>query len=169
MRLLIVRHAIAVPHGTPEVPEDERPLTPRGEKRFRVAAKGLARICRRPDVLLSSPLVRARQTADIAAAAWGKVEVTEADALAGGSFERIATAVEKYADQKLVAIFGHEPDVSMVVARLLGTSASERLTFKKGGAALLDVPAKMADGAALVWYVPPRVLRAVAGDDDGDD
>ena len=166
MRLLIVRHAIAVPHGTPEVPEDERPLTPRGEKRFRVAAKGLARICRRPDVLLSSPLVRARQTADIAAAAWGKVEVTEADALAGGSFERIATAVEKYADQKLVAIFGHEPDVSMVVSRLLGTSASERLTFKKGGAALLDVPGKMADGGALVWYVPPRVLRAIAGDEE---
>jgi len=163
MRLLIVRHAIAVPHGTPEVPEDERPLTPRGEKRFRVAAKGLARICRRPDVLLSSPLVRARQTADIAAAAWGKVEVTEADALAGGSFERIATAVEKYADQKLVAIFGHEPDVSMVVSRLLGTSASERLTFKKGGAALLDVPGKMADGGALVWYAPPRVWLASSG------
>jgi phosphohistidine phosphatase len=166
MRLLIVRHAIAVPHGTPEVPEDERPLTGRGEKRFRVAAKGLARICRRPDVLLSSPLVRARQTADIAAEAWGKVEVTETDALAGGSFEQIATAVEKYADQKLVAIFGHEPDVSTVVARLLGTSSSERLTFKKGGAALLDVPGRMAEGGALVWYAPPRVLRAVAGDDE---
>ena len=167
MRLLVVRHAIAVPHGTPEIPEEERPLTAKGEKRFQVAAKGLARICRRPDVLLSSPLVRARQTADIAAGAWGKVEVTEADALAGGSYEQIATAVEKYGDQKLVAIFGHEPDVSMVVARLLGSSASERLTFKKGGAALLDVPGKMADGGALVWYVPPRVLRAVAGD-DGD-
>jgi phosphohistidine phosphatase len=167
MRLLVVRHAIAVPHGTPEVPEEERPLTPKGEKRFRVAAKGLARICRRPDVLLSSPLVRARQTADIAAGAWGKVEVTEADALAGGSFEQIATAVEKYGDQ-LVAIFGHEPDVSMVVARLLGSSASERLTFKKGGAALLDVPARMADGGALIWYVPPRVLRALAGDDSED-
>ena len=121
MRLLVVRHAIAVPHGTPDVPEDQRPLTARGEKRFRGAARGLARICRRPDVLLSSPLVRARQTADIAAEAWGKVEVTEADALAGGSFEQIATAVEKYADQKLVAVFGHEPDVSSVVARLLGT------------------------------------------------
>src|SRR5258708_1628001 len=85
MHLLIVRHAIAVPHGTPEVPEDERPLTPRGEKRFRAAARGLARICRPPDVLLSSPLVRARQTADIAPEAWGDVKVSEADALAGGS------------------------------------------------------------------------------------
>jgi phosphohistidine phosphatase len=74
--------------------------------------------------------------------------------------------VGKHADQELVALFGHEPDVSTVVARLLGTSASERLTFKKGGAALLDVPGKMADGGALVWYLPPRVLRAVAGDDE---
>jgi len=166
LRLLIVRHAIAVPHGTPEVPEDERPLTPRGEKRFRDAARGLVRICRRPDVLLSSPLVRARQTADIAAEAWGEVEVREEDALAGGSFEQIAAVVNKQADQKLVALFGHEPDVSTVVARLLGTSASERLTFKKGGAALLEVPGKMAEGGALVWFVPPRVLRAVAGDDE---
>jgi len=51
----------------------------------------------------------------------------------------------------------------MLVARLLGTAASERLTFKKGGAALLDVPGRMAEGGALVWYVPPRVLRELAG------
>jgi phosphohistidine phosphatase len=164
MRLVIVRHAIAVPHGTPEVPEDQRPLTPKGERRFRTAAEGLARICPRPDVLLTSPLVRARQTADIAAEAWGKVEPIEEGALAGGSFERIAAAVEKHSDQKLVALFGHEPDVSMLVARLLGTSASERLTFKKGGAALLDVPERMADGGALVWYLPPRVLRELAAE-----
>jgi phosphohistidine phosphatase len=163
MRLLIVRHAIAVPHGTPEIPEDERPLTPRGEKRFREAALGLARICRRPDVLLTSPLVRARQTADIAAEAWGQVKVREEAALAGGSFEKIAAALDKHASKKLVAIFGHEPDVSAVVARLLGTPDSERLTFKKGAAALLDVPGKMAEGGALIWYLPPRVLRAVTG------
>jgi phosphohistidine phosphatase len=161
MRLLIVRHAIAVPHGTPEVPEEARPLTPRGDRRFREAARGLARICGRPDVLLSSPLVRARQTADIAAEAWGKVKVREEAALAGGSFEKIAAALDKHADKKLVAIFGHEPDVSSVVARLLGTSASERLTFKKGGAALVDVPGPMADGGALIWYLPPRVLRSL--------
>lgn len=164
MRLLIIRHAIAVPHGTPEVPEDERPLTPRGERRFRDAARGLARICPRPDVLLSSPLVRARQTADIAAEAWGRIKVREEPALAGGSFEQIAAAVEKHRDKDIVAVVGHEPDVSSVVARLLGTPAPERLTFKKGGAALLDVPGRMADGGALVWYAPPRVLRAAAGE-----
>jgi phosphohistidine phosphatase len=163
MRLLIVRHAIAVPHGTPDVPEDQRPLTPRGQRRFREAARGLARVCRRPDVLLTSPLVRARQTAEIAAEAWGHAKVREEPVLAGGSFEKIAAALDKHGDKKLVAIFGHEPDVSGVVARLLGTSDSERLTFKKGAAALLDVPGRMAEGGALIWYLPPRVLRAVAG------
>jgi phosphohistidine phosphatase len=121
----------------------------------------LARLCGRPDVLLSSPLVRARQTADIAADAWGKVKVKEEPALAGGSFEKIAGAVDTHHDQKLVAIFGHEPDVSIVLARLLGTTASERLTFKKGAAALVDVPGRMADGGALIWYLPPRVLRRI--------
>jgi phosphohistidine phosphatase len=159
MRLLIVRHAIAVPHGTPDVPEDERPLTPRGERRFREAARGLARICRRPDVLLTSPLVRARQTADIAAAAWGHAKVKEEAALAGGSLEKMAAALEKHAESRLVAMFGHEPDVSSLAAKLLGTSASERLTFKKGAAALFDVPGRIADGGALIWYLPPRVLR----------
>ncbi len=165
MRLLIIRHAIAVPHGTPDVPEDARPLTPRGEKRFREAARGLARICRRPDLLLTSPLVRARQTAQIAAEAWGKIEPKEEKALAGGSFEQIAAVVDKHGSKGVVAIVGHEPDVSSLVARLLGTSASERLTFKKGGAALLDVPGRMAEGAALVWYLPPRVLRAAGGEE----
>jgi len=159
MRLLIVRHGIAVPHGTPEVPEDERPLTKRGVKRFRAAARGLARLCRRPDALLTSPLVRARQTADIAAEAWGKVEPVDERALAGGTFEQIASAVEAHGDAKLIALFGHEPDVSSLVARLVGSNASDRLTFKKGGAALLEVPGRMAGGGSLLWYLPPRVLR----------
>jgi len=60
-----------------------------------------------------------------------------------------------------VALFGHEPDVSIVLARLLGTTASERLIFKKGAAALVDVPGHMAQGGALIWYLPPRVLRSV--------
>ena len=69
MRLLIIRHAAAVERGTPGLGDDDRPLTPKGKSRFRAAAKGLARIVARPDVLLTSPLPRARQTAEIAARA----------------------------------------------------------------------------------------------------
>src|SRR5512145_3028365 len=92
MQVLIIRHAIAVPRGTPDIPDDERPLTKRGRQRFRSAARGLARLVKRPDFVLSSPLPRAKETAEIAAREWGKrVEVIEEAALAGGSVEEIST------------------------------------------------------------------------------
>jgi len=59
-------------------------------------------------------------------------------------------------------VVGHEPDVSGLLARILGTGASERLTFKKGAAALVDLPGRLAEGGALVWYLPPRILREIA-------
>ena len=162
MRLLIIRHATAVPRGTPDMPDDERPLTKRGERRFRQAAEGLARLVKRPDSLLTSALPRARRTAEIAAKAWGKVEVEEEAALAGGSYNEIATALGRFPAEATVAIVGHEPDLSALLGRLLGSSHGERLTFKKGGAALVDVPGPLSDGGTLVWYLPPRLLRRVA-------
>ena len=144
------------------MPDDERPLTKKGERRFRRAAEGLARIVKRPDALLSSPLPRARRTAEIAAKAWGKVEVAEEPALAGGSYNEIATALSRFPADSTVAIVGHEPDLSGLLGRLLGTSHGERLTFKKGGAALTEVPGPVSEGGVLVWYLPPRFLRRLA-------
>jgi phosphohistidine phosphatase len=162
MRLLMIRHATAVPRGTPDMPDDERPLTKAGERRFRRAAQGLARFVKRPDTLLSSPLPRARRTAEIAAKAWGKVEVEEEPALAGGSYDEIATALSRFPTESMVAIVGHEPDLSTLLGRLLGTPRGERLTFKKGGAALTEIPGPVTEGGTLVWYLPPRVLRRLA-------
>jgi phosphohistidine phosphatase SixA len=64
MKRLLLRHAAAVPRGTAGVSDDERPLTPSGWAAFRVGARGPARIARRPDVVLTSPLARARATAE---------------------------------------------------------------------------------------------------------
>lgn len=163
MRLLIIRHAIAVPHGTPGIPDDERPLTPDGEKRFRRAARGLARIAKPPDALLTSPLPRARRTAEIAAKAWGGIAITDTPALAGGGFEEVTEALAAHSDRETVAIVGHEPQLSALLARLLGTPADDRLTFRKGGAALVDLPGPLDGGGRLVWYLPPRLLRELAG------
>jgi phosphohistidine phosphatase len=117
-------------------------------------------VVRRPDVLLTSPLPRARETAEIAAREWGKrVEVTEEPALAGGSVEQISKALERYPGDSTVAIVGHEPDLSELLARILGTPHEERLTFKKGGAAMVELPGSLLDGGGLLWYAPPRVLR----------
>jgi phosphohistidine phosphatase len=159
MRLLLIRHGIAVPRGTRGVPEDERPLTKRGIRRFREAARGLATIMRRPDAVLTSPLLRARQTADIAAEAWGKVEPVDVPALAGGTFEQVADVLAQYPIDAVLAVVGHEPDLSSHLARLLGTPHEARLTFRKGGAALVEVPGSPAEGGALIWYLSPRLLR----------
>jgi phosphohistidine phosphatase len=162
MRLLIIRHAVAVPRGTPDMEDDERPLTPKGRKRFRQAARGLVAVLKRPEALLTSPLPRARQTADLAAKAWGKVKVSETSALAGGTFENLALALAPFGKDDTVAIVGHEPDLSEVLGRLLGTPHTERVAFRKGGAALVEVPGPLQEGGTLVWYLTPRLLRVLA-------
>jgi len=159
MRLIFIRHATAVPRGTPDIPDDERPLTKRGERRFRRAAAGLARIARRPDVLLTSPLPRAHRTAVLAAKAWGKLEPVEIPALAGGTFEDVAAALGRYPEDATIALVGHEPQLSELLARLVGSHQADRLVFKKGGAALVTVPTTLAEGGALLWYLPPRLMR----------
>jgi phosphohistidine phosphatase len=159
MQLLIIRHAIAADRGTPGIPDEERPLTPEGEEKFREVAKGLARLVDRPDALLTSPWRRAKETAAIAGAAWGQLEPKETAALASGSFEAQAAVLDLYARNATVAVVGHEPWVSELLARLLGSRLEDRLTFKKGGAALVDVPGRLAGGGSLVWFLSPKVLR----------
>lgn len=148
-----------MPRGTPDIPDDERPLTRAGEKRFRRAARGLARVADRPDALLTSPLPRAARTAEVAAKAWGKVSPTDTPALAGGEVAEVFRAIEEHGADATVAVVGHEPQMSEILARLLGSAKADRLTFRKGGAALVDVEGPLAEGGRLVWYLTPRVLR----------
>lgn len=164
MKLLLVRHAAAVPRGTPGVADDDRPLTPRGKKRFETAAKGLARIVERPDVLLTSPLPRAKATAEIAARAFRRVSPRTEPALARESVAEIIAALQKFSRAATVAVVGHEPTLSSVLAHLLDASAAERLAFRKGGAALVDLPQGPKGSGRLVWFIRPRILRALAGD-----
>jgi phosphohistidine phosphatase len=161
MKLLLVRHAVAVPRGTPGLSDDERPLTPEGEAEFGLAARGLARITRRPDVLLTSPLPRARVTAEIAARAFKHVEPRIEPALADESVDGIVAALKAYPRGARVALVGHEPALSALLARLLGASQGERFAFAKGGAALVDLPDGPAAAGQLVWFLQARVLKAV--------
>jgi phosphohistidine phosphatase len=162
MQLLIIRHAIAAERGAPGMSDDERPLTPEGRKKFREAAAGLASVVERPAALLTSPLLRARQTAAIAAAAWGRLKPQELAALADGDFDGLAAAIAKQPPDATVVLVGHEPHTSDLLARLLGGAAPERLTFRKGGAALVEVPGSLAEGGRLLWYLRPRILRRLA-------
>src|SRR5260221_14148153 len=138
---------------------EDRPVTPDGAKKGKAAAQGLAATLDPPGPLLTTPLPRARQTAEIAGQAWGGVDPRKTAALAGGSFDELAAVVDGYRDRELVVVVGHEPSLSSLLARLLGTRHDERLAFQKGGAALLEVPAGPAGGGQLAGPLPPRLLR----------
>jgi len=162
MKLLILRHAIAAPPGTPGVADEDRPLTPRGRKRFEEAARGLAEIMPSPDLLLTSPLPRALETAQIAGKAWGLTPTVE-PLLAGGRSEAVLSVLAGRPKDSVVALVGHEPDVSWLVAHVVG-GLGERLTFKKGGAALLELDDVATGSGRLIWFMPPRLLRTLGGD-----
>lgn len=162
MRVLIIRHAIALPHGTPGIPDEARPLTTEGVRRFRRAACGLARIVSAPDVIWTSPLPRARRTAEIAARAWDCAAPVDAPVLVEARFEAVTRLIAKRRAAKLVALVGHEPSLSTLVARWLGSSDAQRFELKKGGAVLLEIGKTPRAGATLIWALPPRVLRELA-------
>jgi phosphohistidine phosphatase len=165
MRLLIVRHAIAQPSGTPDVADEDRRLTSRGKRRFRRAADGLARTLPRPDALLTSPLARALETAEIAATAWGRITPRPEPLLAAGDNQALLASLAGHDRDAVIAVVGHEPHVSALLGHLVGGDGA-RLPFRKGGAALVDLPddAPGAGRGRLIWFLPPRLLRRLGRD-----
>ncbi len=164
MKLLLVRHAAAVPRGTAGVSDDERPLTSSGKIKFRVAAAGLARVVRRPDVLLTSPLSRARATAEIVARAFKHLQPRLEPALADESVDGVLLALKAQPLAATVALIGHEPGLSALLARLVGAARGPQVIFDKGGAALVDLSDRPTDGGRLIWFLPSRILRLIALD-----
>jgi phosphohistidine phosphatase len=162
MNLLLIRHAAAVRTGTGGIRDHDRPLTRRGRIRFRRAARGLARIAGCPDVLLTSPLTRARATAAIAAAAFKRVTPKIEPALGQDDVDVLVIALKKYRPDATVALVGHEPTLSGLLAHLLGMhQGDDRLAFKKGGAALIHLPDGPSIPGELRWFVKPRILRSL--------
>jgi len=162
--LYLVRHAIAADRGD-EWPDDtKRPLTEEGINKFREAASGLAALDVEIDEIFTSPLVRARQTADLLAASLDpKPTMKLLDALAPGHTPAATMAqLAKLAKRRRIALVGHEPDLGELAAHLIG--AQRALAFKKGGVCRIDVQGLTSKRAgALLWFLPPKVLRKLAG------
>jgi phosphohistidine phosphatase len=161
MQLLIVRHGAAVERGTPGLADDDRPLTPEGEKKFRQAARGIARVLDKPYAILTSPLPRAHRTAELLSEAFGGVTLTSTPALSSGSFEDLFAQLNDYPKKALITIVGHEPSLSSLLARLVGAKRGAGLEFKKGGMALVELAGGLGDGATLLSFLPPKVLRGI--------
>jgi phosphohistidine phosphatase len=162
--LYLVRHAIAEERG-PEHPDDRlRPLTTDGIRRFKEAVRGLRALGIGLDVVLTSPLTRARETAAILGAGLGRrVPIVDVEALApGGRPGAVLDALAKRPKvHRRVALVGHEPDLGELAARLLGARGS--VEFKKGAVCAIDVDDATPGGpGTLRWLLPPRALRSLA-------
>jgi phosphohistidine phosphatase len=161
--LYLVRHAIAAERG-PKYPDDNlRPLTKEGIDKMRTAARGLADLDPEIDVVISSPLVRAKQTAEILL---GELEPTPAHGLLeelspGYSPADLAEALGRYETHRTIALVGHEPDLGTFAAWLIG--AHKAIPFKKGGIACFEVTAfPPTRSSTLLWAATPRMLRGLS-------
>ena len=153
MRLYLLRHGKAEAHN---VSDAQRRLTPAGVRRMERAARVMARLKLRPARIVSSPRVRARQTADIVAAALG-VEVAERQSLDYGfNAANLPALLAEIPDDADLLCVGHNPFLPMVVQELSGAQVS----MKPGGLARLKLDAG-ARRAILEWLITPRVFDAL--------
>lgn len=165
MELLVVRHAIAHERNVRRWPDDRhRPLTPEGVRKFRKVALGLKRLGIRPQRVLTSPLVRARQTADLLAQVAQWPAPMECAELSPEYAPADVIGLLRKFRVKTIAVVGHEPALgSLILTCVTGSTYREALTLKKGGLASVEFPRlPRAGGATLRWVYAPRILRAVA-------
>ncbi|HXJ91258.1 MAG TPA: phosphohistidine phosphatase SixA [Terriglobia bacterium] len=162
--LCIMRHGIAEDRRA-GLADAKRALTPEGREGMRKIAEGLGKTGFAPVWVVSSPYVRAAETARIVVDSLGpKVPFDFCDALEpGGSPEELLTFLAAQAQRTRVLVVGHEPDLSALAARLTGAGRQANLGFKKGGCCLIsfdEFPPQ--SPGRLVWWLTPRLLRKLA-------
>jgi phosphohistidine phosphatase len=160
--LYLIRHGIAEERGEAWPDDAKRPLTDEGTARVRKSARGLARIGVAFDTILTSPLVRTRQTADAVASAFEvRPQIVAAESLApGGTYQAVLAELEKHTRRSRIALVGHEPGIGELASRLSGSR--HPLEFKKGAACRIDVDALPPTGpGTLRWFLTPRIMRSL--------
>ncbi|MRR06013.1 MAG: histidine phosphatase [Deltaproteobacteria bacterium] len=158
MKLIIVRHAAAI-ERTAEVPEEQRYLTPKGRDFMRTTARTMLKKGLEPGLILTSPLIRAVQSAEILAETLsynGPVIVTDqlSPGFDLGALQRLLVEFPQ-ADE--LVIVGHEPDLSTVISTLLSLKGG--FDFKKGSAFKLTLDAKFAKPATFRWLAVGKKLK----------
>lgn len=160
--LYLIRHGIAEDRGEAWPDDAKRPLTEGGMQRMRKSARGLARLGLSFDVVLTSPLVRAKQTAEIVAAAFDpRPHLVTVESLAPGApYQALLADLEKQGRRTKIALVGHEPGIGELAARLAGSR--HPFEFKKGAVMRIDVDDLPPTGpGTLRWFLTPRVMRGI--------
>lgn len=164
MELYIVRHGIAVDREDPKCPPDpERFLTDEGKEKSRQVAKGVAEVASFPDLILTSPYLRALQTAEIFADVleYSKNRIRKSDLLLPGAEPlQLFRELAKDKDLSSVFIFGHAPHLDDILATSIGTK-HHITALKKAGVAFVELKRLVPPSGELVWLGTPKLLRKV--------
>ncbi|HLG15276.1 MAG TPA: phosphohistidine phosphatase SixA [Blastocatellia bacterium] len=167
MDLYVIRHAIAQPLGRKnDFTEEKRALTPEGRDRMREAAKGLRALGVTVDLILTSPLARAVQTAEVVAGVLGmkEKEVERTNNLApGSSHVKLFGEIKKRNGVESIALVGHQPELGQLISRIISGSVDLSIQLKKGGVACVNVTETVPVlRGSLAWLLAPAQLRALA-------
>jgi phosphohistidine phosphatase len=160
--LYLIRHGVAAERGESYPDDTKRPLTNQGVQKLRKEARALITLDVTFDVVLTSPLVRTRQTAEIIAAVFRtQPTIVNVPALApGGTHNAIIEELSKQQRKHKIAMVGHEPGIGELAARLIGVRRP--LEFKKGAICRIDVAALPPTGPGqLRWFLTPRIMRKI--------
>lgn len=161
MQCFLLRHAPAVARGTPGYPKDSsRPLTAEGRKRMRRIAAGMKALEPAFDLILTSPYVRARETAEIVAEVYKMPDPlrTSQYLKPGGDGEALVQEMIEHRRQSILLV-GHEPDLSRLISVLVTGDTGLGLALKKGGLCKLELPSPhYGRCGTMEWLLPPRLL-----------
>jgi phosphohistidine phosphatase len=160
--IYVIRHGVAEERGEAWPDDTKRPLTADGVSRLRKVARGLINLGVAFDVVLTSPLVRAKQTADAIAGAFdARPPIVTIDSLSpGSSYASLLLDLEKQSRRSRIALVGHEPGIGEFAARLAGSRHPFEL--KKGAVCRVDIETLPPAGSgALRWFLTPKILRAI--------
>jgi phosphohistidine phosphatase len=166
MKLYLLRHGIAVDRIEAQSGSDwQRPLTKEGMKETRQVACALVKIGVEADVIVSSPLRRATETAEIIRDVLGKgLEVQITEALApGGTASDLYKFLKTFNQSEEIILVGHEPDMGRLAGTLLWTGPELSMPFKKAGVCRIDiVDIPPSSPGILKWFVTPKILCAIS-------
>lgn len=160
--LYLIRHGLAEERGDAWPDDEKRPLSEEGMSSMRKSVRGLARAGVSFDVILTSPLLRTRQTAEIVAGAVvPRPSIVNLESLTpSGSVAAVIADLEKHGRKTRIGIVGHEPGIGEMAARLIGSRHA--IEFKKGAICRIDVDDLPPTGPGdLRWFLPPKFLRAL--------
>jgi phosphohistidine phosphatase len=165
MELVFLRHGLVADREEWKGTDEDRPLTTEGVDRIKEVVRGLRALKVRPDVILSSPLLRARETAEIAKKGLitdAKVELAD-ELTSSAAPDQLIARLADLAEKPVVLCVGHEPHISTTISAMVSGKTAASFDVKKAGVCCIRFTGIPKAGAGtMLWLLPPKFLRLIA-------